>query len=47
MRRHGIKRCKAACAAVEHLSLKEILARLAKLEEEIQAVMKALEGMLK
>jgi type I restriction enzyme M protein len=34
-------------AAVEHLPPKEILAKLAKLEEEIQAGMKALEGMLK
>ena len=33
--------------AVEHLPPKEILAKLAKLEEEIQAGMKALEGMLK
>ncbi len=33
--------------AVEHLPPKEILARLAKLEEEIQAGMKVLEGMLK
>ena len=33
--------------AVEHLPPKEILARLAKLEEEIQAGMRALEGMLK
>ena len=32
---------------VEHLPPKEILAKLAKLEEEIQAGMKALEGMLK
>jgi type I restriction enzyme M protein len=32
---------------IEHRSPKEILARLAKLEEEIQAGMKALEGMLK
>lgn len=31
---------------VEHLPPKEILAKLAKLEEEIQAGMKALEGML-
>ena len=34
-------------AAVEHLPPKEILAKLAKLEEEIQAGMKALEAMLK
>ena len=34
-------------AAVEHLPPKEILAKLAKLEEEIQAGMTALEGMLK
>ncbi|MFZ1538892.1 MAG: class I SAM-dependent DNA methyltransferase [Chromatiaceae bacterium] len=33
--------------AVEHLPPKEILSKLAKLEEEIQAGMKALEGMLK
>jgi type I restriction enzyme M protein len=33
--------------AVEHLPLKEILAKLAKLEDEIQAGMKTLEGMLK
>ena len=33
--------------AVEHLPPKEILVKLAKLEEEIQAGMKALEGMLK
>ena len=33
--------------AVEHLPPKEILAKLAKLEEEIQLGMKALEGMLK
>jgi type I restriction enzyme M protein len=33
--------------AVEHLPPKDILAKLAKLEEEIQAGMKALEGMLK
>lgn len=33
--------------AVEHLPPKEILAKLAKLEEEIQAGMKALEGMLR
>jgi len=33
--------------AVEHLPPKEIIAKLAKLEEEIQAGMKALEGMLK
>ena len=33
--------------AVEHLPPKEILAKLAKLEEEIQAGMKVLEGMLK
>ena len=33
--------------AVEHLPPKQILAKLAKLEEEIQAGMKALEGMLK
>jgi type I restriction enzyme M protein len=33
--------------AVKHLPPKEILAKLAKLEEEIQAGMKALEGMLK
>ena len=32
--------------AVEHLPPKEILTKLAKLEEEIQAGMKALEGML-
>jgi type I restriction enzyme M protein len=31
---------------VEHLPPKEILAKLAKLEDEIQAGMKALEGML-
>jgi type I restriction enzyme M protein len=31
---------------VEHLPPKEILAKLATLEEEIQAGMKALEGML-
>jgi hypothetical protein len=33
--------------AVEHLPPKEILAKLAKLEEEIQAGMKELEGMLR
>ena len=32
--------------AVEHLPPREILARLAKLEEEIQVGMKVLEGML-
>jgi len=31
---------------IEHLPPKEILAKLAKLEEEIQAGMKVLEGML-
>jgi type I restriction enzyme M protein len=33
--------------SVEHLPPKEILAKLAKLEAEIQAGMKELEGMLK